>query len=866
MSSPKKALIGVIVFTLVVGGFLVMVPVLVLVGLGAARAAACDSGALPGEYKGPPVASLSPLQMQRAASVVATGRQMKIPDQGIVVALAVASQESKFLVYANDGKGGDLEPEQRGVSASMNMPHDKVGSDHGSVGVFQQQFPWWGTLAELMDPVTSAKKFYEALLKVGGWESMPVTVAAQRVQRSAFPSAYADDEQLARQLLTALASATSTPTGTDAPTTDEQLINGVYVGGFTDCAITSGVSAATGDVAFPLPTGSGYVNQNNFGRSGGRWSSKHTGNDYSVACGTPVFAATGGVVQFDSSQAGWAGPNFVRISTGPGKLTTWYAHMQTRTVRSGQTVTAGQKIGTVGTLGNSSGCHLHFEVHPSGGSIYEDPVDPVKWLADNAGKTVTADSTSSGGSVRSAVTFNVLGGDKTGPGSGKPSFPSGAVRARKLASLVNASTADLIAFQELQASQRKVLNPRIKGWKFARADARHLYWRTSNYALVSTRSFTIPHYGGKPRDQLVVVLKDRSTGQQVSVIVVHNPADNCSTCQGNNAAKRAQALKAELGVVRAERAAGRAVLLMGDLNDRRPAFCALTRDSLMVASAGGSNSADRCVLPPAAGIDWIFGAGIAFTGHRSDRSVIRQEISDHPWVSTNFAIGSTVAGPPAGDGVASVVSYNVGGINDPGALAQEISAAGATVAVLQDVDQGNPGSARQLKAVAAQLRMMYAYTFNGVGRGRRIDTAILSKHPIVDADRVDLPLAGTPRGLLMAAVDLGEPGFLDVYGTHVDAPAQQLDRVASRLRSSDCDAVLGMSGSARQLQGLRDPFTAGMGFGSGATVPMGSPSRREDSIQVDRDVEILDALVLPAGVGAHRGLRGTLKISEDGCS
>lgn len=55
-----------------------------------------------------------------------------------------------------------------------------------------------------MDPAQSSAKFYDALKKIRGWESLPVTVAAQRVQRSAYPSAYADDEQLAREILASL--------------------------------------------------------------------------------------------------------------------------------------------------------------------------------------------------------------------------------------------------------------------------------------------------------------------------------------------------------------------------------------------------------------------------------------------------------------------------------------------------------------------------------------------------------------------------------------------------------------------------------------------------------------------------------------
>jgi murein DD-endopeptidase MepM/ murein hydrolase activator NlpD len=300
------------------------------------------------------VVGLDAAQLRNATVIVGVGHERGIPDQGIVVALATALQESRLRVYANDGSG-DLAPEQAGIARSLQIPHDAVGHDHGSLGIFQQQWPWWGSMRELMDAATSAGLFYDALIQVPGWQGLPVTVAAQTVQHSAYADAYADDERLARLLL-------------------DQLGSGV-----AGCS-----SQAAGTAVFPLPPESEYVDQHNFGASGGHWASRHTGTDLSVACGIPVRAATAGTIQIDRTQT-WAGPWLVKVSTRPGKLTTWYAHMQRITVVHGQPVAAGQQIGEVGSLGNATGCHLHFEVHPRGGSIYEDPIDPSPWLADVVG-------------------------------------------------------------------------------------------------------------------------------------------------------------------------------------------------------------------------------------------------------------------------------------------------------------------------------------------------------------------------------------------------------------------------------------------------------------------------------------------------
>ena len=106
---------------------------------------------------------------------------MKIPEKGIIIGLATALQESGLRNLANPN-----------IAASLAIPHEGLGHDHLSVGIMQQQ-PWWGSLRDLMTPGVAAQKFFTALLKIGGWQNMAPTVAAQSVQHSQFPDAYADD-------------------------------------------------------------------------------------------------------------------------------------------------------------------------------------------------------------------------------------------------------------------------------------------------------------------------------------------------------------------------------------------------------------------------------------------------------------------------------------------------------------------------------------------------------------------------------------------------------------------------------------------------------------------------------------------------
>lgn len=146
------------------------------------------------------------------------------------------------------------------------------------------------------------------------------------------------------------------------------------------CTAPVAQPVATGAVVYPV---AGAVDQHNYGNGGSHWAHGHTGTDLSVGCGTPVHAATRGTVIVDTTQ-GWAGRWLVKVATGPRRLTTWYAHMQALSVMPGQAVVAGQVLGEVGQLGNATGCHLHFEVHPHGGGIYEDGVNPSTWLAGQA--------------------------------------------------------------------------------------------------------------------------------------------------------------------------------------------------------------------------------------------------------------------------------------------------------------------------------------------------------------------------------------------------------------------------------------------------------------------------------------------------
>lgn len=121
----------------------------------------------------------TPEQAVNAATITAVGTARGLPERAVTIALATALQES----------------------ALRNIQH----GDRDSLGLFQQRpSQGWGTPKEIMDPTYSAGEFYDHLVKVPGYTRLPLTVAAQRVQRSGFPQAYAKHEPDAALLAAAL--------------------------------------------------------------------------------------------------------------------------------------------------------------------------------------------------------------------------------------------------------------------------------------------------------------------------------------------------------------------------------------------------------------------------------------------------------------------------------------------------------------------------------------------------------------------------------------------------------------------------------------------------------------------------------------
>ncbi|MEV4824130.1 hypothetical protein [Micromonospora sp. NPDC049274] len=119
-------------------------------------------------------------QLDNARKIVDAAKKTGVGDRGAVIGVATSLQESKLY----------------------NLGHLGAYNDHDSQGLFQQRpSSGWGTPEQITDPEYAATAFFSALKNVGGWQDLPLTAAAQTVQVSAFPYAYAQWEEQAADVV-----------------------------------------------------------------------------------------------------------------------------------------------------------------------------------------------------------------------------------------------------------------------------------------------------------------------------------------------------------------------------------------------------------------------------------------------------------------------------------------------------------------------------------------------------------------------------------------------------------------------------------------------------------------------------------------
>ncbi|RAN96572.1 hypothetical protein [Micromonospora noduli] len=124
--------------------------------------------------------TLNDEQTANVKAIIAATKKAGLPERAAVISIATSLQESKL---ENLGHLGDM-------------------NDHDSLGLFQQRpSSGWGTPEQITNPEYSTTAFLKGLKQVDGWQDMPLTDAAQTVQVSAYPDAYAQWEQQAADLV-----------------------------------------------------------------------------------------------------------------------------------------------------------------------------------------------------------------------------------------------------------------------------------------------------------------------------------------------------------------------------------------------------------------------------------------------------------------------------------------------------------------------------------------------------------------------------------------------------------------------------------------------------------------------------------------
>jgi TP901 family phage tail tape measure protein len=252
--------------------------------------------------------NLSAEQLKNAATIIGVGKGMGANQNDLIVSIMTAMQESTL----------------------RNLSY----GDRDSLGLFQQRpSQGWGTPEQIRTPSYAARKFFEHLLAMKGRGKLPLTEQAQRVQRSAYPQAYAKWEAMARQVVSG---------------TTFQPFGGVS--GAKQRPVTGPVSRD-------------WAHHSNLPRA----------TDFGVPVGTPVRSAMNGTVQTSTDLRGPGNGGYRSygryIVVGNGADKTLYAHLSKRGVTQGNTVRAGQLIGYSGNTGNSTGPHLHFETWKNGQDV-----------------------------------------------------------------------------------------------------------------------------------------------------------------------------------------------------------------------------------------------------------------------------------------------------------------------------------------------------------------------------------------------------------------------------------------------------------------------------------------------------------------
>ncbi len=257
----------------------------------------------------------------------------------------------------------------------------------------------------------------------------------------------------------------------------------------------------------------------------------------------------------------------------------------------------------------------------------------------------------------SVTTFNILGSQHTEPGGGVPYWAPGRLRSEWAADVIADTGSSIVAIQESQRDQvvalQKILGQHYDFWPGTSLSARHgwqtVMWDRRVWTREKAQNLELPVLG-TTRPHPVIRLKHRKTGRKTWVINIHNSSKQTK----ERIRERAKALKKINRVVRKKRKTGAQVLLLGDFNDRKRAFCSVVGDTDLESVFGGSvtkkatkatkNKKNKkkknvCRTPRGMGIDWIFHSpGLKNRSATRTRTPWVTSVADHPVVTARMKI------------------------------------------------------------------------------------------------------------------------------------------------------------------------------------------------------------------------------------
>lgn len=344
MSDRKSGALGVIALVpaLVLG---VMFSILLLGGSDEASACNPESGSAssvsidPDTVPDTTVSGYGHEQLVNAAYIVQAGKDLDLGVRDQTIGVMTAMGESSLRVIDHGDATG---PDSRGLFQQR---------DNGA----------WGSYEDRMDPYISATNFFKAMMKIDSRDSLEPTAVAYRTQGNADPYYYTKFWDSAVAVVEALS---GVDTGLNAGNGDQVCSNGSTTPG----EVNADGWARPDSGAMTSPYGWRIHPITGVERF-------HYGVDLSAGCGAPIWAANDGVVidrGFDSG-----GNGYLTIDHGGG-VQTKYLHMYDSGmfVNVGDEVKGGQQIAEEGSSGQSTGCHLHFEVLVNG-----ENVDPAAFMS-----------------------------------------------------------------------------------------------------------------------------------------------------------------------------------------------------------------------------------------------------------------------------------------------------------------------------------------------------------------------------------------------------------------------------------------------------------------------------------------------------